>query len=278
MAGCGFSTIYDLSCWLGNLSALTYFLLNFPQLYMNFRRRSTRGFSSLFVLLRLFSISFHLANNTVLRAQFPVLLSGFLLLLTTILYVLQIAFYCENNRLFLLWLIMPFVIFYISFSFPHTIVFTQWIMPSVSLISYIPLVAACFQSGTTYGISVFSQHLNLLGSIFGILMCLVGQMCSNSGLSFYLIGVSQALIVYTAAAYFGEMRFFDPISDVPNKKEGEENISLENVFREKKMVSEEGNIDNDATRLVANENYEFEEMKGTDEETPIQNNEEIETV
>lgn len=210
MSACGHSTVADFACWLGNAAALVYFSCNFPQLYINFRRRSTVGFSSTFVVMKLFSISFQVANAAVKNSPFPIQLSGILLLLTSDIYVLQVSFY-NHNKPFLLWFLMSFAVFFISYTWPSTITLTQWILPSFSLISYIPFLYTCYTAGTTLGISVFAQHLNFLGSILGLLMCLLAHTCTFVNWCFYLIGVIQASMVYIVAIHFHEMRFFDSV-------------------------------------------------------------------
>ena len=145
MVGCGFSTIKDVACWLGNFSAVVLFMCNIPQLWLNFRRRSTRGFSSTFVIIKLVSYSFQLANSSISKSSFPILFTGFLLLLTDLLYIIQIAFYNKNKK-FMLWFLLMFLIFFVAYEWPQTAMYTQWIMPFISLLSYIPLLYTCWES------------------------------------------------------------------------------------------------------------------------------------
>ena len=135
--GCGFSTRDDLACWFGNLSAFIYFLCNFPQLYLNFKRRSTKGFSNTFVIMKIFGLSFLVANSAVEELPFPIQLAGILLLFTSVISTIQIAVY-NRYYSFLLWLSLPFIVLIISYSCPNTIEYSKWINPAISLISYIP--------------------------------------------------------------------------------------------------------------------------------------------
>lgn len=203
-----FSTRDDFACLFGNLAAFIYFLCNFPQLYLNFKRRSTKGFSNTFVIMRVFSLSFLVANSAVEGLPFPIQLSGILLLFTSIVSTIQIAIY-NRYLLFLFWLTLPFYIMFISYNWPHTIEYTKWINPIISLLSYIPLLYTCISAQTTFGISVFAQHLNFIGSVFGLLMCKISNFCGLVNWIFYLIGIIQASLVYCVAIYYGEMRIFD---------------------------------------------------------------------
>lgn len=206
--GCIYSTSDDIAALFGNLAALIYFLCNFPQLYLNFKRHSTKGFSNTFVILRVFSLSFLVANSAVEQLPFPIQLSGILLLFTSIISTIQVAIY-NRYLVFLLWLTLPFYIMFISYTWPDTIEYTKWIHPVISLISYIPLICTCISAQTTNGISVFAQHLNFIGSVFGLLMCKISNFCQIVNWIFYFIGIIQASLVYCVAIYFGEMRLFD---------------------------------------------------------------------
>lgn len=200
--------IEDFASLLGNLAAITYFLCNIPQIYLNFKRRSTKGFSNTFVIMRVFSLSFLVSNSAVEKHPFPIQLSGILLLFTSIVSAIQIAIY-NRYFVFLLWLTVPIYVMFISYSWPTTIEYTKWINPTISLVSYIPLLYTCIISQTTNGISIFAQHLNFIGSLFGLLMCQISDYCLLVNWVFYFIGIVQASLVYCVALYFGEMRFFD---------------------------------------------------------------------
>lgn len=198
----------DIASLFGHLAAIFYFLCNIPQLYLNFKRHSTKGFSNTFVIMRLFSLSFLVSNSSVEKHPFPIQISGILLLITSIVSAIQISIY-NRYFIFLMWLTLPIYIMFISYSWPTTIEYTKWINPVFSLVSYLPLICTCIKARTTAGISVFAQHLNFIGSLFGLLMCNISEFCLNVNWMFYFIGIFQASLVYAVAICFGEMRFFD---------------------------------------------------------------------
>ena len=254
--GCGFSTRDDLACWFGNCAAFIYFLCNFPQLYLNFKKRSTKGFSNTFVVMKVFALSFLVANSAVEDLPFPIQLSGFLLLFTSVISAIQISVYNHYFK-FLLWLTLPFIITFISYTWPSTINYTKWINPIFSLVSYIPLLYTCISARTTYGISVFAQHLNFIGSLFGLLMCQISSFCGFVNWVFYSIGIVQASLVYSVAFYFGEMRLFDSSEDNDDENEAlVDNIQPSNMLK----------LD-DISQDILEINVEDSEKKNNEEES-----------
>lgn len=259
--GCGFSTRDDLACWFGNLSAFIYFLCNFPQLYLNFKRRSTKGFSNTFVIMKIFGLSFLVANSAVEELPFPIQLAGILLLFTSVISTIQIAVY-NRYYSFLLWLSLPFIVLIISYSCPNTIEYSKWINPAISLISYIPLLSTCISERTTYGISVFAQHLNFIGSIFGLLMCQISSFCGFVNWVFYFIGIVQASLVYFVALYFGEMRLFDSANNDAGPNADMLNL-MHSVSEQTNSISQ---IDNSNQDIIDINVEESENEKKSDNE------------
>ena len=192
----------------GTAAAVSFFLVQIPQIYLNFMRKSTVGFSWEAIIIRTFGISFHVVNGIVAAMNFPLLLTGFLLLTEMFVILAQFALYREDRRFYIAFLI-PIVPVMMSLIWPVTMEYTNYINPITQIACYIPFLYECVRVGTTHGISLTGQHLNFLGAIFGLLMCAITCRCDKIGWLFYFISLGQASAVYILAIMYEEFRFID---------------------------------------------------------------------
>lgn len=228
-------SVYDsLSAVAGNLAAVCFFLVNIPQILMNYKRQSTEGFSSMSVIIRCFGISFHVFNGYMHNIAFPLLFAGVLLFLENLIFIIQIGIY-NQAYLYLLCLMIPIPIYCIATMRPESWVYTRWVNPCTQILCYVPYVLTLVKAGTTKGISMLGQHLNFIGGICGLLMCSVGTRCDPLGWCFYLISLMQATVVFCVAIKFEEFRIFD---QTKAPKEDEMELNETEIEHEEELVED----------------------------------------
>ena len=206
----GYDTFGNLC---GTVAAVSFFLVQVPQIYLNFLRKSTVGFSWEAIIIRTFGISFHVVNGILAAMSFPLLLTGFLLLTEMFVILTQFALYRQDRRFYIGFLI-PIVPVMMSLIWPVTMEYTNYVNPVTQVACYIPFIYECVRVGTTRGISLTGQHLNFLGAVMGLLMCSVTCRCDKIGWLFYFISLGQVTAVYMLAFIYDEFRLFD--SPEPN--------------------------------------------------------------
>ena len=85
-------------------------------------------------------------------------------------FMLQFAIY-KNDYKFIVWLIFPLIPLFLGRLFPFTIAFTNSIKPGAQIMSHIPQLLLCWNLKTTQGVSLDTQHLNMVGGVCGLIMC-----------------------------------------------------------------------------------------------------------
>lgn len=208
---CGASSYDDLACWAGNIAAVSFFIVQVPQILLNYRRRSTTGFSSLSVIIRVIGGSFMVSIGFVRHISFPLLFAGILNLLENLVFTIQFALY-RQNKWYYLGFAIPVPAVLLTTLVPSSIKFTRWINPATQVICYLPYIWVIIESGTTKGISLLGQHLNMFGGVLGMLMCAISCRCDEIGWLYYLFSLIQAGSVFMIAMSFGEFRIVDPDS------------------------------------------------------------------
>ena len=152
---------YDpFASFCGTAAAVSFFLVQIPQIYLNFMRKSTVGFSWEAIIIRTFGISFHVVNGIVAAMNFPLLLTGFLLLTEMFVILAQFALYREDRRFYIAFLI-PIVPVMMSLIWPVTMEYTNYINPITQIACYIPFLYECVRVGTTHGIYTKKPVLDL---------------------------------------------------------------------------------------------------------------------
>ena len=177
---CGASSYDDLACWAGNIAAISFFVVQVPQILLNYRRKDTTGFSSLAVVIRVFGGCFMIAISFVTHASFPLLFSAVLNLLENLVFTVQFAMY-QSNKLYYLIFAIPVPVILLTALVPSSIKFTKWINPATQVVCYVPYIWVMVQNGTTRGVSLLGQHLNMIGGVLGMLMCSLSCKCDVIG-------------------------------------------------------------------------------------------------
>lgn len=112
-------------------------------------------------------------------------------------------------------MLFPVVPFLLAYLFPESMQFTNIIKPAAQIVSLIPQIVESARSRTTRGISMLSQHLNAVGGIFGIVMCIITPPVSMTTYIIYLNSLIQSLAIYFLAFFFGEL---SPASAIEESK------------------------------------------------------------
>jgi hypothetical protein len=192
----------------GDLSSVCFFLVYVPQFLFNYRRRSVMGFSLSSVVLKLFGSSFLFVNSVYREAPFPYIIYGLLNTVEHSLFLAQFLLYGKQIRP-LLFIATPILPWFICEYFPELIKVTDLVKPVTQLISSVPQLLASIAVKTTTGLSMYGQHLHLIGSILGFMMLLLQQNFSFFAWFLYATAFFQAYSIYILAAWYGELRLTD---------------------------------------------------------------------
>jgi len=184
---------------LGILSSVFFGLQYLPQAYLNFKRKSVKGFSTHGIIIKLVGASFLLVNSFLNGEAAPVVFYGLVNVVQHSIFILQFSIYPSDSTQrenFFHWLLFPVVPYVIGKYLPQTLVFTNSIKPITQVLSHIPQLKVCMDLKTTSGVSMMSQHFNIIGGFFGIFMCVVIPPVSTVVYLIYINSVLQALSIY----------------------------------------------------------------------------------
>lgn len=180
----------------------------------------------MFVVVKLAGYSFQVSNGFFTDIPWPIMFASILLMLENMVYLIQFSIF--NHKFFyMVFSLMPVPAFFTTKFYPDTIKITKWFNAATQVGCYIPYVLLCIKTKTTRGVSMFGQHLNFVGSIFGMLMCMITCDCDAIAWLFYIIGLFQSMAVFMVAIKFGEFRILDRTQA---KLEDEEMNNLDDVL------------------------------------------------
>jgi len=233
---------------LGLIATICFFVQYIPQMWLNFKRSSTRGFSSLGIIIKLVGACFLFVNAWVIGETVSVVLYGFSNVLQHSVFMLQFWLYYGATesidkaqasdtpagksqtshvslaagssalpgsfvgpaRLgpewFLYWLLFPIVPYLLARFAPASIAITNSVKPISQVMSHLPQLRVCYQLRTTSGVSMLSQHLNILGGVAGLVMCLVIRPKSIATYLIYANSIAQAVSLYAMFVYYSLVR------------------------------------------------------------------------
>ena len=223
---CDFSYPKGFACWLGNIASILFVVVYVPQFRLNFKRKSVEGFSLPSVILKYLGNAFLFVNSTFHGSAIPILLYGGLSLIIQFGFLIQFYQY-KNDLLALFFTAIPIIPYFINIAFPSLVTLTDSIKPITQILSLGAQVVKCVKLKTTFGISIFGQHMNVLGAFLGFIMCIViGPMPLSTWL-IYINSLLQGISFYVLALMYHEMRFCDStetketppdeLSLIPNK-------------------------------------------------------------
>ena len=202
-------------------------------MWLNFKRKSVRGFSTTGIVIKLVGASFLFMNAYMTGELISVVLYGLFNVLQHSIFMIQFSMYPSNNsspnngqgvnlvenalkddnkhtfkleaverKKYLIWLAFPLLPFMIATIAPKTIAATNMIKPITQVFSHLPQLQLCYQLKTTQGISMLSQHLNFIGGIAGLTMCFIIEPLFFTTYLLYLFSILQAVSLYAMALYY----------------------------------------------------------------------------
>jgi hypothetical protein len=188
---------------LGIATSVMFMVMYVPQFMLNRRRRSTEGFSSTGIVIKLVGASFLAVNAWVTGEAIAVVLYGALGVLQHDAFMVQFYSYERRHNLqYLLWILSPVVPYFLAQWLPVTMLLTNYIKPVSQIASHIPQLLECRRLRTAAGVSLWSQHLNFLGGLGGMYMCWAIPPRSPMPWLLYIFSVLQAVTLYMAWLYY----------------------------------------------------------------------------
>ena len=130
-------------------------------------------------------------------------------------FMFQFAFY-KGDYKFLIWLTFPIIPYLFGVILPFTIPLTNSIKPGAQIFSHIPQLWVCYQLKTAQGVSLKTQHLNMIGGIAGMIMCIIIEPKSTMTYFLYINSMFQAISLYIFAIIYDNYAF---CFTVPKSKE-----------------------------------------------------------
>ena len=104
-------------------------------------------------------------------------------------------------------MLFPLIPFIFGILFPETLTYTNVIKPLAQILSLLPQLYESFCNKSTNGVSMLSQHLNLIGGFLGIFMCFIIPPATTTTYIIYINSIIQAFSIYLLAVFFGEIVF-----------------------------------------------------------------------
>jgi len=200
---------------LGIFASFAFLLQYVPQMYLNYKRKSVRGFSTTGIIIKLVGASFLLMNSYMTGELLAVVLYGLTNVFQHSVFMIQFSMYSSDSvsadhnhsviagqRAYLVWLLFPVAPFILASIAPETIAATNLIKPITQVLSHLPQLQLCYRLKSTQGVSLLSQHLNFLGGFTGVAMCLISKPQFVTTYFIYLFSVLQAISIYGMALWY----------------------------------------------------------------------------
>lgn len=151
----------------GYLSSLCFTLQYVPQMVLNYRRRSVSGLSTSGIIIKLVGACFLCVNSYLTGEHLSVVMYGTLNVVQHLVFVSQFATY-TGDRSFMLWFLFPLLPLCLGTALPESIALTSSFKPVSQLLSHLPQLYLTWTKKTTEGVSLSTQHLNLVGGLSGL--------------------------------------------------------------------------------------------------------------
>jgi len=207
------ATVLVLASLAGYVASFCFIIQYLPQTMLNYNRKSVRGFSDSGEIIKLIGASFLCVNAILTSEPSSVILYGLCNVCQHLTFMVQFAIYPSDSppsKSYLLLLLFPLLPLILGIKLPWTITFTSYVKPLTQVLSHLPQIAECVRLSTTLGLSLSTQHLNMLGGCAGLVMCYVIP-TSTATLLMYSNSIFQAVSVYGLAIFFSE--FFSSRSE-----------------------------------------------------------------
>jgi uncharacterized protein with PQ loop repeat len=103
----------------GYIATLAFTVQYVPQIYLNFKRRSVKGFSTIGILIKLIGAAYLCVNSYLIGEELPVILYGALNVAQHFIFLGQFTTY-TGNRKYLLFFAVPLIPFITGELLPET--------------------------------------------------------------------------------------------------------------------------------------------------------------
>lgn len=201
---CVFPLFFSSVQIAGMLTSVLFTVLYVPQMLLNQRRRSTEGFSSHGIVIKLFGAAFLTVNSWSTGEALPVIAYGGLNVLQHSLFMAQFFLFERKNNLMYLGCIViaPLIPYCLVTYYPASVAVTNYFKPLSQVFSIIPQLLECRRLRTAGGVSLLSQHLNFFGGVMGIYMCSIIPPKSFITWFLYLNSCGQAMSIYITYIWY----------------------------------------------------------------------------
>jgi len=186
---------------LGYFATICFSIQYIPQTYLNYKRKSVEGFNATSILIKLFGASYFTVNSYLIGEETSVVLYGAFNVAQHVLFMIQFARYTKR-RIFYFYALFPIVPYLMGFLYPQTIPITITIKPITQILSHLPQLYETYMRRSSEGVSLVTQHLNLLGGLSGVFMYSVIPPKSFYTYMVYFTSLLQAVSLYALAVYF----------------------------------------------------------------------------
>ncbi|KAJ3427972.1 pq loop repeat family protein [Anaeramoeba flamelloides] len=211
MTNCSDEPIFSgpgMACMCGLIASICFTIQYAPQALLNYQRKSVKGFSTTGIIIKLVGACFLMVNSYLDSQPYPVVLYGLFNVIQHSIFMVQFSIY-ENKLDFLYWLLFPFFPYVLGSGIPSSQLLTNYIKPIAQVFSHFPQLYLCYKSQTTMGVSLISQHLNVIGGGLGLIMCFVLKPSRYSTYMVYFNSIFQALTLYYLSIKYNEFRLLD---------------------------------------------------------------------
>ncbi|KAL0481458.1 hypothetical protein AKO1_011226 [Acrasis kona] len=172
-----------------------------PQAVLNYKRKSVSGFSTTGILIKLLGAVFLGVNAILTGEALPVTVYGVFNILQHLIFMVQFTMF-TGRKIFTLYLLLPLLPLVLGLLLPSSIFFTNTIKPICQVMSHLPQLYETYNRKSTEGLSLTTQHLNLLGGLAGIYMYSIVPPVSYMTYLVYINSMFQAISLYSMAFYY----------------------------------------------------------------------------
>eukprot|EP01060_Flectonema_neradi_P024723 TRINITY_DN33606_c0_g1_i1.p1 TRINITY_DN33606_c0_g1~~TRINITY_DN33606_c0_g1_i1.p1 ORF type:complete len:218 (+),score=10.15 TRINITY_DN33606_c0_g1_i1:268-921(+) len=198
----------NLSDGLGYISTISFFFQYLPQMIKNYNRKTTEGFSTSAMVVKLLGASFLCFNNALDGERGFVLLYGIISMCQYLIMIGQAAMYSGPMSGWFL-LLIPLPVLLVSFAMPDSRPITTGLKPASQIIGHLLLLKECIRIRSVRGISLISHGQNLLGGCCGIIAILLVPAKSAWTLLLYVNSTAQATSIFALNWWYKKQPEFD---------------------------------------------------------------------
>ncbi|KAH7831823.1 putative PQ loop repeat family protein [Monocercomonoides exilis] len=205
-----------------------------PQIYLNFKNKSTTGVSFSSMIIKFIGFSFQFVNGYLANDPTFIIAYAFFMLLESMILFYQFAMYRKDKKYAYFGLFaMPGVPYVLSILYPQAIPYFPIVKPLVQIFSHIPQLQLCIKQQSVKGISLTGQKLNFLNGLFGLMsLSLSSKDDATSSFISYFFSVLSAGSILLLAWLFKKNE--EPIKSEKKPKKPKNNSDKKEEIERKK--------------------------------------------